>query len=134
MERDFRGSGFSFPIFPVDGSLQWLNADDNVVQSIRLLLSTISGERIMRPTFGTRAAEFLFQGDSEQNRRQLELAVSDAITEFEPRVEVAACSSRTIEGVDGIVEVEVTVRVLRTNTLRNLVFPYYLNDIAAGSQ
>jgi uncharacterized protein len=127
MEADFRGSGLGFPIVGDEsGALEWVDGDDNVVQSVRLLLSTVTSERIMRPGFGTRVAEFLFEGDSQQNLSELERSVGDAVTQYEPRVTVERISSQRIEGRDGVVEVTVGVRILRTNTQRNLVFPFYV--------
>jgi uncharacterized protein len=127
MFNDFRGAGVRFPFLPAeDGSLNWIDTDDNVLQSVRLLLSTVSSERVMRPDFGTGVAQLLFEGDSEQNLQQLERTVRDAITRWEPRVEVEGSSSALVEGDDGVVQVSVALRILRTGSLRNLVFPFYL--------
>jgi uncharacterized protein len=133
MSTDFRGSGVRFPIVPnAYGVLEWIDGDENVLQSLRLLLSTVTTERAMRPEFGTRAIDFVFEGDSAQNLHRLEKAIEEAIKQFEPRVAVESTTSRRDEARPGVVEVAVTVRVLRTNTLRNLVFPFYLDDAVSG--
>ena len=135
MPDDFRGSGVRFPILPNEqGALEWIAGDDNVLQSLQLLLATITTERTMRPTFGTKAIDFLFEGDSVQNLSRLENTVVEAIEEYEPRVAVDSATSRTDENRPGVVEVAVTVRVLRTNTLRNLVFPFYVDTGAVAGQ
>jgi phage baseplate assembly protein W len=109
------------------GGFEWIDGDDNVVQSVELLLWTVTGERVMRPTFGTAVVDLLFEADGEQNLRQLELAIEQAIRQHEPRVAVEVVRAAAREGEDGVVDVDVVVRVLRTNTQRNLVFPYYLD-------
>jgi phage baseplate assembly protein W len=131
-EGDFRGSGWRFPIQPgADGSLGYISLDDNVAQSVELLLRTRAGERLMRPEFGTTAPSMVFDADSEQNLFRLERALSDAVRRWEPRVEVDQVHAERDPAGEGRVTVTVTYRILRTNTVRNLVFPYYLQSGAA---
>jgi uncharacterized protein len=126
-EGDFRGSGWRFPIRPgAGGGLGYVGLDDNVAQSVELLLRTAAGERLMRPEFGTTVPSMVFDADSEQNLFQLEQALSDALRRWEPRVEVDRVLAERDPAREGRVTVTVTYRVLRTNTMRNLVFPYYL--------
>jgi phage baseplate assembly protein W len=126
-DADFRGTGWRFPIAPdTGGGLGYVSLDDNVAQSVELLLETVAGERTMRPEFGTTAPRLLFEADSEQNLFQLEQAVGDALRRWEPRVEVERVSAEPDPAHDGHVTVIVQYRILRTNTRRNLVFPFYL--------
>ena len=58
---DFRGRGWRFPIVPgAGGDLRYVDGDENVEQSLWLLLATGWGERVMRPRFGTNARELVF--------------------------------------------------------------------------
>jgi|SRR3954447_320009 phage baseplate assembly protein W len=126
-DADFRGTGWRFPVAPDDGGgLGYVSLDDNVGQSVELLLNTVAGERTMRLEFGTTAPRLLFEADSEQNLFQLEQAVGDALRRWEPRVEVERVAAASDPAHDGHVVVTVRYRVLRTNTRRNLVFPFYL--------
>jgi uncharacterized protein len=124
---DFRGSGWRFPIRPqAGGGLGYVGLDDNVAQSVELLLRTAAGERLMRPEFGTTVPRLVFEADSEQNLFQLEQALLDALRRWEPRVEVERVQAAPDPTQPGVVTVTVAYRVLRTNTVRNLVFPFYL--------
>jgi uncharacterized protein len=126
-DGDFRGTGWRFPILPqAGGSLGYVSLDDNVAQSVELLLRTAAGERLMRPEFGTTVPSMVFEADSEQHLFQLEQALSDALRQFEPRVEVDRVEAVPDPDQQGVVRVSVVYRVLRSNTLRNLVFPFYL--------
>lgn len=126
-DGDFRGTGWRFPIRPgAGGSLGYISLDDNVAQSVELLLRTVAGERLMRPEFGTTAPNLVFDADSEQNLFQLEQVLLDTVRRWEPRVEVDSVRAARDSARDGRVTVTVTYRVLRTNTKRNLVFPFYL--------
>ncbi|OLB75224.1 MAG: hypothetical protein AUI14_21510 [Actinobacteria bacterium 13_2_20CM_2_71_6] len=126
-EGDFRGTGWRFPIRPqAGGGLGYVSGDDNVTQSLVLLLKTVAGERLMRPEFGTRVPELVFEAGSGQNLFRLEQELLETIRRWEPRVDVDAVSATPSPDEEAVVDVAVTYRILRTNTRRNLVFPFYL--------
>ena len=134
-DGDFRGTGWRFPIRPQPGGgLGYISLDDNVAQSVELLLRTAAGERLMRPEFGTTVPGMVFEADSEQQLFQLEQALADALRQFEPRVEVERVDADPDPAQEGVVRVAVSYRVLRSNTVRNLVFPFYLLDQPAVEQ
>ena len=125
---DFLGRGWVFPIRPdAGGALRYIDGDDNVAQSIRILLSTACGERVMRPTFGTDAARLVFAPGSTVNLRQLESRVRDTIRDFEPRVRLEQVMVTADPDAAERVDIEVTYTVRRTNSRHSMVFPYYLS-------
>lgn len=127
MGKEFIGKGWRFPIVPgPTGALAWSEADDNVEQSLRLLLMTRLGERVMRGGFGSRLGDLVFRPGSDQNLRALEREVSATILKFEPRVEVLELLAEA-DAVDATrITVALSYRVRRTNTRESLVFPFYL--------
>ena len=73
---DFLGRGLVFPVVPdAGGTLRYVAEDENVAQSLRLLLSTTAGERVMRPTLGVVAPRLVFAPGSTVNREQLRTQV-----------------------------------------------------------
>jgi Bacteriophage baseplate protein W len=143
MANEFVGRGWRFPILPDEtGSLAWSEGQDNVEQSLKVLLLTALGERVMRPTFGTEAPRLVFAPGSEQYLRLLEQSIRAAIRDFEPRVDVidvraepgAADPARPADaGSAGRGETRVTVSIAytlrRSNSRFNLVFPFYLGTV-----
>jgi phage baseplate assembly protein W len=127
MGKEFLGQGWKFPIVPgPTGALAWSASDDNVEQSLRLLVLTRIGERVMRGSFGSRLGELVFRPGSAQNLRAIEAAVQSAIAKFEPRAEVLDVTAEA-DAVDPTqITVALSYRVRRTNTRDNLVFPFYL--------
>ena len=127
MGKEFIGKGWRFPIIPgPTGGLAWSDADDNVEQSLRLLLMTRLGERVMRGGFGSRLGELVFRPGSDQNLRALEREVSSNVLKFEPRVEVLDVVAEA-DAIDATrITVALSYRVRRTNTRESLVFPFYL--------
>jgi uncharacterized protein len=143
MANEFVGRGWRFPILPDDtGSLAWSEGQPNVEQSLKVLLLTAVGERVMRPTFGTEAPKLVFAPGSEQYLRRLEQSIQDAVRDFEPRVDLidVRAEPETPEpgtlpegGSVGRAEARVTVSIAytvrRTNSRFNLVFPFYLGTV-----
>lgn len=127
MGKEFIGQGWRFPIVPgPTGALEWSCADDNVEHSLRVLLMTRVGERVMRGDFGSRLGEYVFRPGSEQNLRALEQEIDAVILRWEPRVEVLAVRAEADEDDATRVTVSLSYRVRRTNTRESLVFPFYL--------
>lgn len=127
MAKEFLGRGWRFPIVPDEtGRLGYSEADENVEQSLRILLQTRIGERAMRGGFGTRIPELLFAPGSTHNLRSLEREVENAVVRWEPRVELLDVTAEQDPTDDSHVTVSIAYRVLRSNTRRSAVFPFYL--------
>jgi uncharacterized protein len=127
VSEDFTGTGWRFPIVPDDaGRLRYARGAESIDACLRALLLTGLGERVMRPDLGTRAPDLLFAPGSSQNLHDLEDSIREAVTLFEPRVELEDVRAETEPQDESCVTVSMVYRVRRTNTRANLVFPYYL--------
>lgn len=127
MSEPFLGTGWRFPILPDEaGRLSYAVGEQSIEHCLRALLLTATGERVMRPDFGTKAQESVFAPGSVQNLRDLERSVADAVRNFEPRVEVDSVRAEADPADESRVTVLVSYRIRRTNTKANLVFPFYL--------
>ncbi len=134
MSAEFKGTGWAFPVRPdLGGGLGYTSGDANIEQSLLLLLRTVQGERVMRPSFGTKARDLVFAPGSVQNMRLLETTVSEAIRDFEPRVIAEQVHAELDPRDDTVAVVNVTYRVRQTNTRDNLVFPFYLGTLGLGT-
>lgn len=124
---DFLGRGWRFPILPdAGGALRYVDGDENVAQSLLVLLSTTAGERVMRPDFGTDAARLVFAPGSTGNLRTLEARIRDAVRDHEPRVRLVDVVAAADPDERERVTIELTYTVRRTNTRTSIVFPFYL--------
>lgn len=127
MGESFLGRGWRFPIKPdATGRLGYTSAEENIEHSLRVVLLTALGERVMRPDFGCRAPRLLFAPGSDRLFRLLEESVRDALRDFEPRVEVLDVLAESDPNAAERVRVAIRYRVRVTNTPFNLVFPFYL--------
>lgn len=126
----FLGRGWAFPIIPDEGGgLGYSQAEENVEQSLKILLLTALGERVMRPDFGSRAPRMVFAGGSLQNLRLLENTVREAVRDWEPRIELDDVVAEATPGQETRINVNINYRIRASNTRGNLVFPFYLGQI-----
>lgn len=83
------GRGISFPVrVGADGRVTWSTGDDNVRESIRTILLTDLGERIMLPAFGAGLRDFLFEPNTAAAHRIMEDRIVQALRRWEPRITV----------------------------------------------
>jgi len=127
--NSFLGTGWSFPpqFNKLTGTVVMISDEDDIQNSLRVLLSTRVGERIMEPSYGCNMDVLLFEPINETLITYIKDLVFTAIYYFEPRIdpENVTIASTDVEGTV-MVNVEYTIR--STNSRHNLVFPYYLDE------
>lgn len=123
---NFLGRGWSFPVDASDGDVDLVEGETDIEQSIRVILSTAPGERVMRPNFGCGIHSYVFEAVDTTRLTLIEDEVRDALIEWEPRIEVLAVDAELADRSTGRLDVDIEYRVRRTNNEFNLVYPFYL--------
>jgi phage baseplate assembly protein W len=123
----FVGRGFRFPM-GVDhrGSIAMTSSSEDLDSSMRVILSTAPSERVMRPEFGCRIWDLLFEPVNTNTLGLMAQAVREAIAQWEPRVELDAVDVVPDASDSSLVRINVAYRVRATNDRRNLVYPFYI--------
>jgi phage baseplate assembly protein W len=123
----FIGRGIRWPL-AVDhtGSLAMTTGPEDLDRSIRVILATAPGERVMRPEFGCRIWDLLFEPLNANTFGLIAQAVRDAVAQWEPRVDVHQVLVHPEEHHQGLVRIDLTYAVKTTNDRRNLVYPFYV--------
>jgi phage baseplate assembly protein W len=130
MDRPFLGQGWRFPILPDEsGGLGYIAGDANVEQSLRILLLTDLGERVMRSDFGCQARRLVFTPGSVRYLRLLETTIREAVRDWEPRIKLEDVNAEVDPQEETRVIVSISYLVRQTNTRNNLVFPFYLERL-----
>lgn len=124
----FLGTGWAFPIRFDRTGVAMSSAEQDIEESLRILLSTQPGERMMNPHYGCDLRASAFQSLNNSTRIQLQDRITRAILFFEPRVHVESVEIMFPDAIEGKAQVEVAYVVNSTNTRYNLVFPYYLTE------
>lgn len=128
MDNEFLGRGWSFPVTTGPSEEVELSAGvRDIEESIRIVLGTAKGERVMRPEFGCGIHEFTFAAIDTTTLSRIESTVESALREWEPRIEVLGVATDTSKLDAGQLDIRIEYRVKATNDERNLVYPFYLD-------
>jgi len=132
MAGKFLGVGWNFPleIEQLDGarrSIRLAEYEESIRQSIRIILETARGERVMRPDFGCGIHERVFALNDSATRGIIADEVREALLNWEPRIDVLEVEARA-EGSEGqVLLINIEYKVRSTDNRFNLVYPFYLN-------
>jgi phage baseplate assembly protein W len=124
--EDFVGRGWAFPLrLDSTGAFALSAGDQDVAESIRLILGTSPGERPLRPEFGCAIHELLFDTIDAALAGRVGALVEAALTRWEPRIEVLGVAASPDPAAPQVLRISVDYRISATNDRRNLVFPFY---------
>jgi len=127
--KSFLGEGWAFPLaVRTDGSVAEVAHEEDIRQSIQIILGTNPGERVMRPTFGAGLRAFVFEPMSTTTLARLRDRVRESLITWEPRIDVERVSITRSESQLGTLLIEIDYRIRATNTRTNLVYPFYLEE------
>jgi phage baseplate assembly protein W len=127
--RSFLGTGWSFPpeFNKAAGGVKMLSDEEDIHNSLQVLLSTRVGERIMQPAYGCNMDVLLFEPINESLITYIKDLVFTAIYYYEPRINPESVKLTPYD-TEGIVEINVEYTIRSTNSRHNLVYPFYLDE------
>ncbi len=125
---DFLGRGWAYPIAPAARGPRYADGADKIRQSIWLILSTAQGERPMLPDFGCGIHELVFAANTAGLRGLVAAEVRDALTRWEPRVDVLDVSVETPGDARDRIVISIGCRIRSNNSALNLVYPFFLTE------
>ena len=125
--KSFLGRGWAFPI-EVDANkrLTYASEEAKIQQAALIILSTARGERVMRPDFGSRLHELVFAPINASTKSLISHYATEALVQWEPRIDVLGVTVQEESAVAGKLLVDIEYRVRATNSVFNLVYPFYL--------
>ena len=127
--KAFLGRGWKFPVQFDKGAYtaRLSQHEDDIRESLVILLNTIKGERLMRPDYGTTVRQMLFEPLDTTTASLLGEEIKRAMLVHEPRVFVDSVESFQ-DTLQGKIELHIAYTVIATNTRYNLVYPLYLTE------
>jgi len=131
--NSFLGTGWSFPpAFNRNaGTVEMVADEEDIKQSLHILLSTSLGERVMQPKYGCNLNDYLFEGLSSSTIGYIKERVANSILYYEPRIiaekiEVTADDSTDL--IEGKFTISVEYSIPGTNSRFNYVYDFYQNE------
>jgi phage baseplate assembly protein W len=132
IDRPFLGRGWAFPIRVSGGDVVTAAAEKDIEQSIRIILETAPGERVMRPDFGVGLHRMVFSPLSYSTVSRVQYRIEQALLLWEPRIDVQAVQVRLDPDQPGLLSIEIRYLVRASNSVGNFVYPFYLTEDRQG--
>lgn len=128
--KTFLGVGWSFPptFSKIQGTVKTVSDEEDVFQSLQILLSTELKERVMRSDFGCDLTSMLYDNITITLLTKIKGIITNAILKYEPRVDLLDVDFFNENNIDGMINIEITYRIRATNSRKNFVFPYYIKE------
>jgi phage baseplate assembly protein W len=128
--KDFLGRGWAMPVDldPRTGLVATVAFEEDIRQSILIILETSPGERVMRPNFGCGIHELVFSAVDSTVIQRIRSVVAEAMRRCEARIEVLGVTVDEAATSEGKLIIELEYRVRKTNQVGNLVFPFYFRE------
>lgn len=127
MNEDIVGRGWAFPPkIDAQGGLALTSEKSEIEQAIHIILTTTPGQRVMRPTFGSRLQELVFAPNNNRTAAQARRFVEEALGQWEPRIRVISVEAGPDPSDHGRLIIEILYEIRATHSRRSLVHPFYL--------
>lgn len=129
IEDPFIGRGWSFPP-SFDKNIAGVTMSAgirDIEESLRIIFTTVLGERIMNPLFGCSLDDSVFEVMNTSRISYIESQVRNAIIFHEPRIDADQVTVEPDQNA-GILLIGVAYKVRGSNSRFNFVYPYYLQE------
>lgn len=128
--KAFLGRGWAFPIRleSLSGHIETVRYEEDIEQSIAIILGTAKGERVMRSDFGCGIHDLVFAAINRSLVTRVEQAVREALAKYEARIDVDDVSVDAADAVNGRLLISIDYQVRATNQPGNFVYPFYFNE------
>ncbi len=129
-KEDFLGTGWSFPpTFDLnERAVKMVSDQEDIEQSLSILLNTNLGERILRSDYGCGISLLPFEPITVTFLTKIKRIIEKAILIHEPRItldEIFFTNPREQEGMINI-QIQYTIRAI--NSRLNFVYPFYIKE------
>jgi phage baseplate assembly protein W len=129
VDKAFLGIGWSFPPeFHKHADAFGVNMvaeEEDIRESLRILLSTRPGERVMQPSYGCGLQAMVFEIINESTITEIKDIIERAVLFFEPRITLEDIDVSTDDLLEGKLNIQLNYSVRKTNTRSNMVYPFY---------
>ncbi len=127
--HSFLGAGWRFPPrFQRNGDVLMTHDEQDIEASLKILLGTTPGERIMFPKYGLNMQELLFEPMSTTAQTLLQERIKTTLLIYESRINVLKVEIDETQLPEGRLVLSIDYEIRATNSRFNLVYPFYLND------
>lgn len=133
-DTGFLGKGWAFPpeFSQYDGEAVMAAGEEDIRQSLQILLSTRPGERVMQPQFGCNLQSFVFEKINTTTITYLRDTIETAILYHEPRIVLEEIKVSDRSAFEGALVFDIVYIISATNSRSNMVYPFYIHEASNG--
>lgn len=125
----FLGTGWAFPpSFIKKTGVEMVSYEEDIRQSLAILFSTISGERISDMEYGSHIHRWVFEKMDLSTKTLIGESIRKSILYFEPRITLEKVEVEIKDPLEGILWINMEYTVRLTNTRSNMVYPFYFRE------
>lgn len=127
-EKLYLGAGMKFPpqVNKATGRFMLSSKEENVKESIYLILMTQKTERFMRPEYGSSILSYAFADTGETMLALMQQELEEDILKNEPRVDDVTIRIDA-QSRSGCLIIYIDYRLKGSSIRDNMVFPFYLS-------
>lgn len=127
--KTFLGTGWAFPpTFKKNNGALTVSNEQDIQQSLWILLTTQLDERVMRLNFGTDLNRLQFEPLTVNLQTYIKDRIRQAVLLHESRVKLESVYLHEDRIPEGIVLIELEYTIVTTNSRTNFVYPFYINE------
>jgi phage baseplate assembly protein W len=131
--NSFLGTGWSFPpsFDKESGGVKMVSDEEDINESLNILLSTSLGERVMQPKYGCNLTDYLFDPLSSSMIGFIKDRVENSILFYEPRIvveKIEVTDDGSFDLMEGKFIISIEYTIPGTNSRFNYVYDYYKNE------
>ena len=125
--KSFLGTGWSFPPKFDDemDTLKMSSDEEDIRESLYILMSTQPGERPTNPEYGCDLNQFNFKPINVTTEYLLRQAIKYAVRWYEPRVKLEEVVIDTSNEIEGVIYLTLYYKIIKSNIRTNIVYPFY---------
>ncbi len=131
MKKDvFLQTGWNFfPQIISDGSrIQDLTYNNDIIQSLRILFTTLPGQRIGQQLYGCDLMQYVFKPINNSLISNMENTIRTAVTLYEPRIKLIQLKVYTNTEVPHRLDIDLVYILSKTNSRYNITIPFYIME------
>ncbi|SDU58316.1 GPW/gp25 family protein [Desulfobacula phenolica] len=130
MNKSFLGTGWAFPPeFDLKTrQAKMVSQEADIMESLKIILSTSPGERVMQPTFGCGLRPRIFDNINPGTITLISDIIKRAVLFFEPRITLNSIRVDTQNQYEGFVNILLEYTIRSTNNRNNMVYPFYFKE------
>ncbi len=133
--NNFLGTGVSFPVkIGEHGRFDWDTNEKSIENSIKIILGTTRGERVMRPDFGCDLNNLVFSPNSPKTYALAKHYIEESLHKWEHRIVLEEVIVEPDEYDEVRINISIRYKIRSINTYFNMVYPFYLERGESDTQ